>query len=281
MHPHSFSLTQDLTPPRHRPARTPKAAAATLVLVAATLLGLPSAGNAAAPAAQATPTLSLAEQMRAMLGKPAAGNAPGTPAGAGKGAGPLAGGSAGTGAGQGTAPLFTAAPAQAAAPLLVEGPAQLRQSATELAQRFPAAQRGAMSKAFEESFAFWQKLETQLGLASNDLAAGVAAFIAGNYAAFTQQQVADEHFKTLVRQMQGLLGQNAGIQQASPAQRRAMYEQLAMVGTFMVVYREQLRLKPNPAEEVHFRNTARANLETALGVGVERLQIGAQGLEIR
>lgn len=282
MHPDSFSMTQDLTPLRCRPARTPKTAA-TLALLLGTLLGLPSAGHAAAPAAQATPTLSLAEQMRAMLGKPAAGNAPVAPAGAGAGKGTdlAAGGSAGTGADQGAGPVSTAAPAQAAAPLLVEGPAQLRQSASELAQRFPAAQRGAMSKAFEESFAFWQKLEAQLGLAPNDLAAGVAAFIAGNYTAFTQQQVADEHFKTLVRQMQGLLGRNAGLQQAGPAQRRAMYEQLAMVGTFMVVYREQLRLKPNPAEELNFRNTARTNLETALGVGVERLQIGAQGLEIR
>lgn len=222
--------------------------------------------------AQPSPSLSLAEQMRAMLGKPATGATVGSPTA------PAAGTAAVT------LPAAAAPAAQPQAPstgpLRVEGPLT-GAAAAALAQPFPAAQRAAMSKAFEESFGFWQKLETQLGLAPNDLAAGVAAFIAGNYAAFMQQQVSDEQFKALVRQMQGLLGRHAGIRKAGAAQRRALYEQMAMVGTFMVVYREQLKARPNASEELNFRNTAKANLEAALGVGVERILIGAQGLEIR
>lgn len=212
--------------------------------------------------AQVAPSVSLAEQMRGMLGKPAAGAA--APAFS-------------------PAPAVTSASALAAlnAPIVVNGPSQVRQSASELAQRFPAAHRSAMTKAYEESFVFWQKLETQLGLTPNDVAAGVAAFIAGNYSAFMQQQVPDENFKSLVLQMQGLLKQNAGFTQSSPAAKRAMFEQLAMVGTFMVVYREHLNQKPNPNEEVNFRNAAKANLEAALGLGVERIQIGPQGLVAR
>ncbi len=238
--------------------------AAVLAALLATALALTAAGNARAQAAP-----SLAEQMRAMLGRPAlaSANAPGA-----TGTPPAA---------SGAAPRAAATLPSTAAPVHAEGPPQLRQSATELAQRFPAAQRSAMTRAFEESFAFWRKLEAQLGLAPDDLAAGLAAFIAGNYAVFMQQEVPDDQFRTLVRQMQGLLGQSPGIQQASAAQRRAMFEQLAMVGTFMVVYREQLKTRPNPAEEVHFRQTAKANLETALGVGVERMRLGAQGLELR
>lgn len=217
-------------------------------------------------AAQIAPSVSLAEQMRGMLAKPAAGG----------GAAPAA-------------PVFSPAPAVASAsalaalnaPIVVNGPSQVRQSATELAQRFPAAHRGAMTKAYEEAFIFWQKLETQLGLTPNDVAAGVAAFIAGNYTAFMQQAVPDEDFKSLVLQMQGMLKQNTGFTQSSPAAKRAMFEQLAMVGTFMVVYREHLNQKPNPNEEVNFRNAAKANLEAALGLGVERIQIGPQGLVAR
>lgn len=216
-------------------------------------------------AAQVAPSISLAEQMRGMLGKP-----------------PTAGAAA-------PAPTFTPAPPVAArgglgtfnAPIVAAGPAQLRQSATELAQRFPAQHRAAMTKAYEESFVFWQKLETQLGLTPNDVAAGVAAFIAGNYAAFMQQHVADEDFKSLVLQMQGLLASNPAFMQSTPATRRAMFEQLAMVGTFMVVYREHLNRQPSPGEEVNFRNAAKANLEAALGLAVERLQIGPQGLVVR
>ncbi|MDR7298961.1 cytochrome c556 [Pelomonas aquatica] len=208
---------------------------------------------AGAAAAQVAPAISLAEQMRAVLAPATGGGAVFSPGGLG---------------------AFDA-------PIVVNGPAQLRQSATELAQRFPAAHRGAMTKAYEESFIFWQKLEAQLGLTPNDVAAGVAAFIAGNYAAFMQQQVADEDFKTLVLQMQGLLARNAAFTRSSPAAKRAMFEQLAMVGTFMAVYREQLSRKPSPNEELHFRNAAKANLEAGLGLAVERIQIGPQGLVMR
>jgi hypothetical protein len=227
------------------------------------VISMALAGTAGTAAAQVAPAISLAEQMRSMLGKPAA---------------------------AGTAAAFSPAPVVAAgatglgsfdAPIVVAGPAQLQQSATELAQRFPAAHRTAMVKAYQESFLFWQKLETQLGLTPNDVAAAVAAFIAGNYAAFMQQQVPDEHFKSLVLQMQSLLARNAGFNQSSPAAKRAMFEQLVMVGTFMAVYREHLNGKPSPNEEVHFRNSAKANLEAALGLAVERIQIGPQGLVAR
>ncbi|RTL36332.1 MAG: hypothetical protein EKK53_23225 [Burkholderiales bacterium] len=222
------------------------------------------AGAALHATAQVAPSISLAEQMRGMLGKTAS-------------AAPAA------------APAFTPAPPVAAggglgafnAPIVVDGPAQVQQSAAELAQRFPAQHRAAMTKAYEESFGFWQKLEKQLGLVPNDVAAGVAAFIAGNYTAFMQQAVPDEHFKSLVLQMQSLLARNPGFMQATPAAKRSMFEQLAMVGTFMVVYREQLNRQPSPGEEVNFRNAAKANLETALGLAVERLQIGPQGLVVR
>jgi hypothetical protein len=219
---------------------------------------------ATAATAQVAPSVSLAEQMRGMLGRPAA-------------------------AGTAAAPAFNPAPAAAPggslgafnAPIVVDGPSQVRQSAAELAQRFPAQNRAAMTKAYEESFAFWQKLETQLGLTPNDVGAGVAAFIAGNYTAFMQQPVPDEDFKSLVLQMQSLLARNAAFMQSSPAAKRSMFEQLAMVGTFMVVYREHLNQKPSPNEEVNFRNAAKANLEAALGLGVERIQIGRQGLVAR
>lgn len=227
------------------------------------LLPIVLAAACATATAQVAPALSLAEQMRGMLGQPAV---------------------AGT-----AAPAFAPAPPSAQggslgvfnAPLVVNGPVQLRQSASELARRFPAPHRAAMTRAYEEAFGFWQKLETQLGLVPNDAAAGVAAFIAGNYTAFMQQPVPDEDFKSLVLQMQSLLARNPAFMQSTPAAKRAMFEQLAMVGTFMVVYREHLNRQPSPGEEANFRNAARANLEAALGLSVERLQIGPQGLVVR
>ena len=51
--------------------------------------------------------------------------------------------------------------------------------------------------------------------------------------------------------------------------------------TFMAVYREKLICQPKPNEELNFRNAAKANLEAALGPGVERNQIGPGGLVAR
>jgi hypothetical protein len=216
--------------------------------------------------AQVAPSISLAEQMRGMLGKPAAASIT-TTAPAPKPAPAAAPGAAVVGS-------FNA-------PIVVNGPAQVQQSAAELAQRFPADKRAAMNKAYQESFLFWQKLEAQLGLTPNDVAAGVAAFIAGNYAAFTGEQVPDPHFKALVMQMQEMLARNAAFTQSPPAAKRSMFEQLAMVGTFMAVYREHLKQKPSPNEEQHFRDSAKANLEAGLGLTIDRMQIGPQGLVVR
>lgn len=91
----------------------------------------------------------------------------------------------------------------------------------------------------------------------------------------------DEDFKSLVLQMQSLLARNPSFTQSTPAAKRAMFERLAMVGTFMAVYREHLNSLPNANEEVNFRNSAKANLEAALGLSIERIQIGRQGLVAR
>lgn len=236
----------------------------TLRLAAAVL-----ACSAGLATAQVAPSISLAEQMRGMLGQP---------------------GPAKAGTGAAAAPAFTPAPAPAPAagslgvfnaPIVASGPSQVAQSAAELAQRFPAAHRAAMTQAYQESFGFWKKLEAQLGITPDDVAAGVAAFIAGNYAAFMQQQVPDEDFKSLVLQMQGMLARNPAFMQSTAAAKRQMFEQLAMVGTFMAVYREHLKQKPSPGEEVNFRNAAKANLEAGVGLAVERMQIGPQGLVVR
>ncbi len=159
-----------------------------------------------------------------------------------------------------------------------EGGARTAATARELAGRFPAVQRSQVEQAFVESFSAYQKIEAQFGLPRNDIAGAVAAFIAGNYMAYNDVDFPDENFRPLVDQMRGVLANNPVFAGTSSADKRQVYEQMAMVGTFMATARIAFKRNPNPQAERHFRDTARANLEQILKADPDRLRIGGQGL---
>jgi hypothetical protein len=174
-----------------------------------------------------------------------------------------------------------AAPAATAAATLATAPAQVAANAQQLATVFPAEQRARMAQAYQQSFEAYQKLEARLGVPANDVAGAVAAFIAGNYMALRNVDLPDPHYQRLVAQMRQALQASGGFMNAGAAQKRQMYEQLAMVGTFMAVARQSFAQNPNPGAEANFRNAARANLEQALQRPAERLQIGPGGLSLQ
>jgi|GEM_PF-773506 len=151
----------------------------------------------------------------------------------------------------------------------------------ELAARYPAAQRIQIERAFNEAFMGYQKIEAQFGIPRHDVAGAVAAFIAGNYMAFRNVDFPDEHFPLLVDQVRTVLASNPVFTRASAADKRQLYEQMAIIGTFMAVTNEAFRRNPNPEAERNFRRTAQANLEQFLKSDADRLQISDSGLIIR
>ncbi|HSI59244.1 MAG TPA: DUF6683 family protein [Ideonella sp.] len=187
-----------------------------------------------------------------------------------------------TAPGSGRSPPTARATTGARAPAtLAPAGNQLGDNARQLATAFPAAQRSQMTDAYLQSFETYRKLEHKLGVPSNDVAGAMAAYIAGNYMALHNVEVPDAHFQRLVAQMREALGGQDSFVSASARQKRQMYEQLAMVGTFMAVARQAFLQNPNPASEQNFRNAARANLEAALKQPADGLRLGAQGLSLR
>jgi hypothetical protein len=145
----------------------------------------------------------------------------------------------------------------------------------------PADRREKMQRIYQQALGTYHQLEAKLGTPSNDVAGAVAAFIAGNYMAYRNVEVPDEQFRTLVVQMRSALGSSAAFASASPADKRKLYEQMAMVGTFMAVARQAFLQNPNPAAEKNFRDSAAANLEAALKVPAEKVRIGSGGLTLQ
>jgi hypothetical protein len=183
-----------------------------------------------------------------------------------------------SGSGRGTSRDSAAAKARVTQ---APGTSQVATNARQLAQVAPAAQREQMAQVYLQSFDTYRKLEAKLGIPSNDVAGAVAAFIAGNYMAYRNVEVPDETFRRLVEQMRAALAQNRGFASASAGDKRQLYEQMAMVGTFMAVARQSFLKNPNPAAEKNFRDSAAANLESALKVPAGQVRIGSSGLTLQ
>ncbi|MED5621626.1 DUF6683 family protein [Ideonella sp. BN130291] len=151
-----------------------------------------------------------------------------------------------------------------------------------LAARYPTTQRAQIEQAFSESLRSYRQIEAKFGIPSNDVAGAVAAFLAGSYMAYRDVDFPDRNFSTLVAQMRNVLASNPAFQRASAAEKREVYEQMAIIGTFMAVTREALkRQPPNATVAQNFRESARANLEQFLKTDASRVTINEQGLVIR
>ena len=190
--------------------------------------------------------------------------------------------------GPGTLPTRAASPKAGSTPratvdglTLARSPAQVDANARQLATAFPPAQQAQMAKSYVQAFDVYRQLEGKLGVPANDVAGAVAAYIAGNYMALRNVEVPDAHYQSLVTQMRETLTTQARFVNAPAASKRQMYEQLAMVGTFMAVARQAFVQNPNPSSEQNFRNAARANLEAVLKQPVDDLQIGPAGLSLK
>lgn len=168
--------------------------------------------------------------------------------------------------------------AAAAAPRADAAP-QLQRNAQELAGAFPAAQRDRIAQAFIDSFEVYGKLEQKFGWPRNDLAGALAAFVVGNYMVLSGTEVPDAQFVAVANQLRARTG--GMFDRQTPAALRALYEQSAMVGTFMVLAQlsQQQQAQP-PEQRANLQAAARANLEAVLRTEPERLRIGAQGLTL-
>lgn len=165
---------------------------------------------------------------------------------------------------------------------IAPGKGKAESTALALANRLPEAQRAKAELAFQESFVTYQQLEKNLGIPKNDMAGALSAFLVGNYEAYHNTQIAESHIKQLVEQMRNVLSTNPALKTATSNQKREFYEQMAIVGTFMVLAQAEIKNgKQPPNVAKNFRDAAKANLEEFLKVSVDKIELGAGGLKVR
>jgi len=153
--------------------------------------------------------------------------------------------------------------------------------ARALASAYPPDQRAKVEGLFKELLAGYHKLEAQSGIPRNDVGGAVAAFLTGSYVAYRDVDVPDENFLPLVNQMRQVLASNADFARASDAEKQQIYEQMAILGTYMALTRMALKQQPDAQVARNLRRAAKGYLEQFLKTDADRVQLTESGLVLR
>jgi hypothetical protein len=150
----------------------------------------------------------------------------------------------------------------------------------KLARAYPQETRAKVEQVFGQTLDTYHKLESQFGLRRNDLGGALAAFVAGNYAAYRDEAFADKLFKPLVQQMQGVLQSTGSLEKAGAAEKQELYENLAILGTYMLQTREALQKSPDAKIAANMKAAARAYLQQVLKLDPDRMHLTDKGLVV-
>ena len=169
---------------------------------------------------------------------------------------------------------------QSTKPVAPLGAPQVARSATELAQAAPAAQRAQLEKVYAQLMPLYQQIERQLGWPQDDLPGAMAAVVAGNYMVMTSTELSDALVAAAGNQLRASAAVQERVGLLSAADRRRLYEQCAMLGTFMAVAIKTLPQQPANVA-ANLRQSARENLHVILGSSADTVRFTPQGLWLR
>ena len=168
-----------------------------------------------------------------------------------------------------------------APPLLVPGSPAVQANARALATTFPAEERAKIEQAFVQSMDVYGQLTKKLDIPQRDMAASLAAFIVGNYMALNETDVPDDVFKAVAGQLRRQADLREMGTRVQSDQLRTLYEQSAMVGTFMALTWKSQQSAPQPPQVwANVRDAARANLQTVLRTDPSRLRLDKGGMHL-
>lgn len=150
-----------------------------------------------------------------------------------------------------------------------------------LAQHYPVQQRAQAQALFEELLSRYAQVERQFDLPRGDLPGAVAAFLAGSWMGLHNADFPDAQFRPVAEQMRSILANNFQVQAAADAEKREMYEQMAILGMLMAGTQMGLKQKGDPVVERNMRATARGYLEQFLKTNADRVQMTPAGLALK
>lgn len=168
-----------------------------------------------------------------------------------------------------------------------QGPAYLVVGTTpagmpaRMAALLPPASRAEARRVYQDMLDRHPQLMKQLGVRSDDVACGVATFLAGSYMAYRDIDFPDRQFKPLYEQMRGMIAANPKFAEANMTARREMFEQMVIIGTFLALNHDALKQRPDPRAAAEMKVAAKGYLENFMKLDADRLRLTDQGMTLQ
>lgn len=149
-----------------------------------------------------------------------------------------------------------------------------------LAGHYPPTQRAQAQALFTDLLQRYASLEKQFAIPHGDAGGALAALVAGSWMGLHNATFPDQNFPPLVRQMRTALAAQPGLLESPAADRRDMYDQMAIIAMLLAGTQMGLQQQPDPATQARMREAAAGYLKTLFKVDPERIQLGPAGVTV-
>ena len=151
-------------------------------------------------------------------------------------------------------------------------------AAAALAKAYPKARRAEASRLFAQLLEGYAKIEESLQLPHGDVAGAAALFLVASYEGYRDVSVDPSLYALLIQQVRAALATAPAFAEATDAQRRETYEQLAIVGMFTAAVRAQLGPDAKGQLADNLRASSAQYLRQFLSVEPDKVRLDARGL---
>lgn len=127
----------------------------------------------------------------------------------------------------------------------------------------------------------YAEIAGRLDVPANDSASGIAAFLAGTYAAYTNEPFPDAYFNPLYEQFAESLTSDDELSARPLAERTEHYQRLVVTGMVYQLLQLELQSDPQPDEIAAMRNAAGRAFEDIAGISPDSIYFTAEGLRPR
>ena len=128
---------------------------------------------------------------------------------------------------------------------------------------------------------FNQSVEKLYGVPKNNLATGMAAALAGGYAAYTNTTFPDDKVKPLVEQLDYVMRDDPKILEASHQSKAYWYQLMVGLGMALQIQQVELQKNPDPSEVAKLKKAGGDFLQAILKVDPSRVSVTSSGMKIR
>lgn len=129
--------------------------------------------------------------------------------------------------------------------------------------------------------AVYNDVAARLKVPYNDSASGIAAFLAGTYAAYTNKPFPDQYFKPLYEQFAKSMGSDSLLVKRPLAERIEYYQRLVIVGMVFQLHQLNLQEKPDAKQIAVMREAAGSAFKQIAGIAPDQIRFTANGLRSR